>query len=159
MPNTNNKPQSDAALIALMHATTVAIDGAAVVMRGAAGGGKSDLALRLIDDGAVLVADDQTALRIDGDTLRASAPASIAGKMEVRGLGVVTLPSASDVAVRLVVDLVPRELVERLPERASETILGISVPLLLLSPFEISAAAKLRLAVAAATGEVELADD
>jgi serine kinase of HPr protein (carbohydrate metabolism regulator) len=143
----------------LLHATTVAIDGHAVVIRGAAGSGKSDLALRLIDRGAVLIADDQTALRRQGATLRASAPATIAGQLEARGLGVVTLPAVADVAVRLVVDLVPPQLIERLPRPASETLLGVKVPLLLLAPFEGSATAKLRRAVAAATGAVQLARD
>jgi len=149
MTTTNGAPRGEAEAITLIHATTVAIDGAAVVIRGAPGSGKSDLALRLIDRGAVLVADDQTALRRQGASVRASAPASIAGLLEARGLGVVTLPTVSDVAVRLVVDLVPPELIERLPEAASETLLGVTLPRLLLAPFESSAAAKLRLAVAA----------
>lgn len=159
MATTNTKPQGAAAAIVLTHATTVAIDGNGVVIRGTSGSGKSDLALRLLDHGAVLVADDQTALRRQDGELRASAPDAIAGQFEVRGLGIATLPTVADVPVRLLVDLVPQELVERLPAMARETILGIAVPLLLLSPFEVSAAAKLRLAVAAAAGIIKLSND
>ena len=128
-------------------------------MRGAPGGGKSDLALRLIDGGARLVADDQTKLRRAGDQLHASAPAEIAGKIEVRGLGILSLPELAEARLRLVVDLVPAELVERLPELAEETLLGIGLPRVMLNPFEASAAAKLRFALAAAAGKIRLDRD
>ncbi len=143
----------------LLHATTVALDGHAVVLRGAPGSGKSDLALRLIDRGASLVADDQTVLTRTGALLLASAPTEILGRLEARGLGIATLPTAPAATVRLVVDLVPQELVDRAPANAEETLLGVALPLLLLWPFEASAAAKVRLALAAARGEVRLDRD
>ena len=74
-----------------VHASTVAIDGRAVLISGPSGSGKSDLALRLLDRGFTLVSDDQTIVRADGDRLIASAPPTIAGKLEVRGIGIVDM--------------------------------------------------------------------
>lgn len=133
----------------LIHATTVAIGGAGVLLRGPSGAGKSDLALRLIDAGARLVADDQTELYRDGDIVRTRAPASIAGLIEVRGIGIMRLDPVAAVPLVLVADLVSPEGLERLPERQIEGILGVSVPIVAVAPFEASAAAKLRLAVRA----------
>src|SRR6185312_8976695 len=88
-----------------VHASTVAIDGRAVLITGPSGSGKSDLALRLIDRGFILVGDDQTIVRRDGDRLVASAPARIAGKLEVRGIGIIEMETAGDVPVALLVEL------------------------------------------------------
>ena len=96
-----------------LHATSVAIDGRAVLLMGPSGSGKSDLALRLIDRGAMLVSDDYTLVkRVDG-TLIATAPATIAGKMEVRGIGIVDLPTAGEAPVALLIDLL--ETIDRMP--------------------------------------------
>lgn len=133
----------------LVHATTVLVDGLGVLIRGPSGSGKSDLALRLIDAGARLVADDQTAVEARDGRLWASPPASIAGKLEVRGLGIVAVPFAPSAALGLAVDLVPADRIERLPEPGTTVLLGVVIPILLLVPFEASAPAKLRLAVAA----------
>lgn len=138
----------------LVHGTCVALPARrggperafAVLLRGPSGAGKSDLALRLIDCGWRLVADDQTRLWSDGGRLRATAPATIAGRMEVRGLGIVTLPAVADAALCLVVDLVAAGAVERLPATATCKLQGISLRCLALDPFEASALAKLRLA-------------
>ena len=130
-----------------VHATTVALDGVAVLLRGPPGAGKSDLALRLIDQGARLVADDQTVLTRRGAAVLASAPPTIAGRLEVRGIGIVTLAPAQDVAVGLVVDLAPAQAIERLPEPENTALLGVSVALIRIDPGAVSAAAKVRLAV------------
>jgi len=137
----------------LAHATTVAIGGRGVLLRGPSGSGKSDLALRLIDAGARLVADDQSELWRDGEAVLARAPATIAGLIEVRGLGIVRLDSLPVARLALVVDLVAPDAIERLPEQRSEAILGVSIPLVALAPFEATAPAKLRLAHAAAAGD------
>jgi serine kinase of HPr protein (carbohydrate metabolism regulator) len=129
-----------------VHGTTVDVAGAGVLLRGKPGSGKSDLALRLIDGGARLVADDRTLIRREGDLLIASAPPTIAGRLEVRGIGIVTMPSVETAVLRLVVDLVAPSAVERLPEPACATLLGLDLPLISLAPFEASAAAKLRVA-------------
>lgn len=132
-----------------VHGTTVELAGIGVLLRGPPGSGKSDLALRLIDSGARLVADDRTLLRREGDDLIAAAPPTIAGRLEVRGIGIVTVPSVASSVLRLVVDLVAPGAVERLPEPGFAHLLGIDLPLISLTPFEASAAAKLRLAARA----------
>ena len=130
-----------------VHGTCVAIDGEGVLLRGPSGCGKSDLALRLIDDGARLVADDRTDLRVVGGRLHASAPRELSGLLEVRGMGIARLTNVGEAPLAVVVDLIPREAVERLPEGRDFTLAGVAVPLLCLAAFEASAAAKVRLAV------------
>lgn len=138
----------------LIHATAVAdpASGRAVLLRGPSGSGKSDLALRLIDRGWRLVADDQVEIEARAGRLIASAPPVIAGRMEVRGLGIVAQPPFGDATVVLVVDLVAPDAIERLPEPVHCILAGVDLPLLLLAPFEASAAAKVRLAAQAAGG-------
>ena len=139
-----------------VHATCVALKlpgsgWRAVLLRGPSGAGKSDLGLRLIEGGARLVADDQTELVRKGRTVIASAPARIAGLIEARGIGIVKLARDQLVArapVVLLVDLAPPERIERLPQQARERLLGVDLPVLVLAPFEASAVAKLRLALA-----------
>ena len=130
----------------LMHATAVAIDGGAVLLRGGSGSGKSDLALRLIDAGGQLVSDDQPLLRRDGDRVVASAPPAIAGLIEVRGIGLVRIDAAPEpVPLVLVADLILAGDIERMPEPRVERVLGVAVAAIDLAPFQASAAAKLRL--------------
>ena len=133
----------------LVHATAVAIDGRAVLLRGPSGSGKSDLALRLIDAGARLVADDQSELSRRGDVLMVRAPATIAGLIEVRGLGILRFDALAEAPVALIADLVPADRVERLPPRRTECDPRVAVPVIAMAPFEASAAAKLRLALRA----------
>ena len=133
----------------LVHGTCVDVAGVGVLLRGPSGAGKSDLALRLIDGGARLVADDQVALSRDGADVRPAAPATIAGLIEVRGLGPIRLEATPGAPLRLVVDLVQGP-VERMPESEFVDLLGVALPLLRLNPFEASAAAKVRLAAGAA---------
>ena len=132
--------------IVLVHGTAVAIDGAAILLRGAPGAGKSDLALRLIDCGARLVADDQAELRRTEDHIVVSAPTVIASLIEVRGLGILRVDAVAAAPLALLVDLVPPAEIERLPEGRCEEVLGLNVPVIALAPFEASAPAKLRLA-------------
>lgn len=76
-----------------LHGTCVARQGRGVLLLGGSGAGKSDLALRLIHDGATLVADDRVILAVKRGKLSASAPPTIAGLIEVRGLGIIKLPA------------------------------------------------------------------
>lgn len=141
----------------LVHATCVAIGGRAVLLRGPSGSGKSDLALRLIDAGARLVADDQSLLCRDGDAILVRSPEPIAGLIEARGLGILRVDRVVVARLALIADLVAPERVERLPEPSSETILGVVLPRISIAPFEASATAKLRLALTAASGDGTLA--
>ncbi|WP_375197729.1 HPr kinase/phosphorylase [Sphingobium sp.] len=129
-----------------LHATSVAINGQAVLLCGPSGMGKSDLALRLIDRGAVLVSDDYTrVLEIEG-RLFARAPDRIVGMMEVRGLGLIDVPHADNAPVALAVDL--SDAIERMPlDPAMRPIAGVDVPVVRLAPFEASAPIKVELAV------------
>jgi HPr kinase/phosphorylase len=143
----------------LVHGTTILVDDIGVLIRGPSGSGKSDLALRMIDGGAKLVADDQTELQRSNDGLLARAPAGLAGLLEVRGLGIVRPPSVASARLGLVVDLVPAGQVERMPEAKYMELLELSIPLLRLAPFEASAPAKLRLAVVCCKMDIIAAPD
>ena len=136
-----------AAATILVHATCVCWDGGAVLLRGQPGSGKSDLALRLIDAGAMLVADDQVALTVDDGRLLAMPPPVIAGLLEVRGVGLVRLPYRRRADVVLAVDLVPAEQVPRLPEPDEVEVAGVALPRYTLHPFAASAVAKMRLLI------------
>ncbi|MFM2129279.1 MAG: hypothetical protein RL477_825 [Pseudomonadota bacterium] len=138
-----------------IHATCVALGEAGILLRGPSGAGKSDLALRLIEAGAKLVADDRVVVLRDGDRLIASAPDALEGLIEVRGLGIVRLAPgrlAPSAALALVCDLVGAAEVDRLPEPSCAEILGIRLPRLALDPFEAASALKLRLAAGAGPG-------
>jgi serine kinase of HPr protein (carbohydrate metabolism regulator) len=137
----------------LIHATAVAIGGRVVLLRGPSGSGKSDLALRLIDAGARLVSDDYSQLQRQDNTILVRAPEPISGLIEVRGVGILKVEALAAAPLALVADLVAPQHVERLPEPRSETIFGLAVPLVEIAPFEASAPAKLRAALAALTGE------
>ena len=129
-----------------VHASSVAIDGRAILIAGVSGSGKSDLALRLIDRGFTLISDDQTLVRRDGDRLIASAPPSIRGKLEIRGIGIIEMDTASDVPVALLVELTGD--IQRLPDDSRERpILGINLPLVTIDATTASAAAKVVLAL------------
>lgn len=129
-----------------LHATSVAIGGRAVLLHGPSGVGKSDLALRLIDRGAVLVSDDYTTLTAEDGQLIATAPATIAGRMEVRGIGLVDMPCADTAPVALIAHL--GEVTERLPaEGQSRRIAGVDIPLVHIAPLEASAPIKVELAL------------
>ena len=144
---------------ALIHATCLAIGAAGVLLVGKPGSGKSDLALRLIDQGgfgltgilraAQLVADDQVVVRKSAGVLTASAPPSLRGKLEIRGLGIAELSVVAEARLRLAVRLTPASEIERLPDLPSARmdILGIGLPLILLDPLNASAPARLRAAL------------
>ncbi len=138
----------------LLHASSVARGAEAVLLLGPPGSGKSDLALRLIQGGWTLVADDQCVLRVEGQTLRAEAPAALRGMLEVRGLGIFAglAVAAPDAVLRLAVRLVPPEAVPRLPAPSAWTCAaGASLPEVALDAGP-SAPAKVALALDAAAG-------
>lgn len=129
-----------------VHASTVAIDGRALLITGPSGSGKSDLALRLLDRGFMLVSDDQTIVRREGDRLIASAPSNIAGKLEIRGIGIVDMDHAGDMPVALLVELISD--IERMPDdRRERPILGISLPLISIDAMAASAPSKVAVAL------------
>ena len=129
-----------------LHASCVTANGRAILITGRSGSGKSDLALRLIDRGFALVSDDRTILRKQDGKLIATAPDTIKGKIEVRGLGIVEMETVTSAPVALVVELTTD--FERLPDDDRERqILGIAVPLVSMDAMTASAALKVALAL------------
>lgn len=129
-----------------LHASTVAKDGRAVLITGPSGAGKSDLALRLLDRGFTLVSDDRTIVKRDGVRLIASAAPNIAGKLEVRGIGIVDMEMVDDVPVALMVELASE--IERIPDDNRERIiLGIGVPVVSIDAMAASAPSKVAFAL------------
>jgi HPr kinase/phosphorylase len=142
------------------HGTAIAVGGSAALIIGPSGAGKSDLALRclaiapteLIPTPAHLVADDRVVISFGEGKLRAEAPEAIRGKLEVRGLGILDVPFVPSADLALIAELVAPEAMERLPDPPPRrTLLGVSLPLLRLAPFEASAPMKLLLALAQTT--------
>ena len=134
-------------MTATVHATVVALAGRAVLLLGPSGAGKSDLALRLIDRGWRLVADDRAALTVRGGVLWASAPPPIAGLIEVRGVGIVSETALGAAAVALAIDLSAP--LERLPDVTTRDFAGIAVPMIALSSEGESAPLKVERALQA----------
>lgn len=139
-----------------IHATAIAIEGKAVLIRGPSGSGKSDLALRCLAMGpsrlvpfdARLVADDYVEIERHGERLVATAPAAIRGRLEVRGMGIVSLEWVAEAEIRLVADLVDATMLSRLPDPIPEAeIAGLRLPLLRLAAFDASTPAKLLLSL------------
>jgi len=123
-----------------VHATCVDINGAGVLITGDSGVGKSDLALRLIENkGAVLVADDRTDLKEENGTLTAMPPKTIEGLMEVRGVGIIKKEIKPKTSVKLVVEAALNEKIERYPEPQFFENQGVLLPKIFLNLLEASA--------------------
>ncbi len=143
----------------IIHASCVAIGPVGVLIRGVSGSGKSSLCLRLIDSagfgvggtalGAMLVADDQVQLRLSEGHVIASAPPALAGKLEIRGLGITTVPFAAATGIGLVVDLGSRDSIIRMPENEALSVVlcGVRLPRLVMTAEAADAAAKVRAAL------------
>lgn len=132
----------------LLHATAIAIAGNGVLLLGSSGLGKSDLALRLIDRGAMLISDDAVPIDTKGPLPLLTTAPNIEGRLEVRGLGICTVAFVPSAPLRLAVQL--SEKIDRIPcDNLTMTIGGFAVPLVNLDPFETSAAIKLEYALRA----------
>lgn len=142
-----------------IHASCLDIDGRGILISGPPGAGKSDLALRLIDQpgtgltgtpaAARLVADDQVIVTALGRSLLARAPASLRGLIEIRGLGILKVPFLSQTTLGLMVVLRPTAAIDRMPEADDLVyqLLGLNLPLLRLDPQFASAPARVRAAL------------
>jgi HPr kinase/phosphorylase len=144
---------------ALIHGSCVAIGGSGVLLVGKPGSGKSDLVLRLLDHrgsgitdnvrGAQLVSDDQVAITLEDGKLMSSAPEALSGKLEIRGLGIVSVPAIRQVELKLAVRLTPAGEIERMPDlqQSFMEVLGVKLPLILIDPEKASAPARIRAAL------------
>lgn len=149
------------------YGTCVALGAHAALLRGNSGTGKSDLALRFLalpdsEAGQVsLVADDQVCLTADNGGLTASPPPNLAGLIEVRGIGIQSVPFVRSARLVVVCDLVAARQVPRMPpEPCDRTLLvGCEIPVLKLAPFEASAPLKLKLAIIGATAHLRAANN
>lgn len=129
----------------LIHASAVHFVGRGVLLLGASNSGKSDLALRLIDAGGVLIADDQVRLWRQGDRLHAGPPDRLAGLIALRGIGLMRVPFET-APLDLAVDLEAADAAkEPLPDAASVAWLGVDLPKIALEPGLPSAVARIRL--------------
>lgn len=120
---------SGASFQSVHHATSVAWQGKGLLIRGPSGSGKSSLALDLIGRGAVLVSDDRTCLTATPQGLILSAPDTIRGLIEARGMGILNAETVPQVPLHLIIDLSKHQ-TERLPEQRSCDMLGFNIPII-----------------------------
>ncbi len=126
-----------------IHSTSVVIDDNGVLILGDSGSGKSDLALRLIDNGATLISDDISICRKNSNNIYLHCPPEIKGLLEVREIGIITVPFVERIKLRLVVNLKSKNN-ERFPKDNSFRILGIKIPLISIEGKNSSAVAKIK---------------
>ncbi|MBR4126072.1 MAG: HPr kinase/phosphatase C-terminal domain-containing protein [Alphaproteobacteria bacterium] len=137
----------------VIHASCIEFSGSGILICGDSGSGKSDLCLRMLDTGANLVADDQTQIENVGGRLTASCPERLRGLLEIRGIGIVTTPTVPEAEIRLKLILQPTEKIARMPALQTESIEGISIPVLRMNPFEASAILKIKTFLSVLNGQ------
>ena len=138
------------------YATAITYCGFGILIRGPSGSGKSDLALRLIDDGADLIADDQVAIRALEQKLYLSPLDNTPGLIEVRGIGVMKIKYVRDIKLCLVIDLDPSDEIQRIPEIKEELIKSIPVPVINMDAFEHSVLVKIKIILGYLDKKIEL---
>ena len=121
----------------LIHASCVCWNGKGILFTGPSGSGKSDSCLQVLYKGGFLVADDQTELRNQNGALIATCPKTIYGKIEARGVGILSVKEVcSETPIHLIVQMVPLNQMERMPEYEEETLDGVTIQKVKLCPFE-----------------------
>jgi serine kinase of HPr protein (carbohydrate metabolism regulator) len=132
----------------MLHGTAISIGGHGVLIMGESGSGKSDLALRLIDRGAILISDDVVFLETHDNVPILTVAPNIAGKIEVRGVGISSVDFLASAPLRLIVQFIDAP--DRLPEDIARASIGdYVVPVSRLNPFEHSSAIKVEYALRA----------
>lgn len=130
----------------LLHGSAVRLGDKGILLLGRSGRGKSDLALQMIDQGAVLIADDQVRIHREGDHLIAEAPSELSGLLEVRGVGIMHLPHTRSM-LNLVVDLDLDKEETRLPDPMIACWCGLDLRKIQINPKAASAIAKIKIAL------------
>ena len=142
-----------------IQATAIHINHHGVLLTGGAGCGKSDLALRMIHNGAELVADGDVSLLASGmegkQTLMATASAMTAGQMHIHGIGMVRMPFENSAPIRCCVHLSASWHIQKYPEWRTENFLGVNIPVIELNAFEVSTPIKIKTALDIIIGEIE----
>ena len=139
-----------------IHASCVDINGNGILILGKSGCGKSDLALRLINEGAALVSDDRCEVYSENQNLIATAPKEIKNLLEIRGIGIVKLKTKSKTRIKLVINLKTLEEIERMPKLKTINICNIDIKEFSIYPFEASATAKVKSALNIAINETKI---
>ena len=125
------------------HSTAVVLDNNGVLIIGESGSGKSDLALRLIDGGATLISDDITICKKRTDEIYLSSPIETKGLLEVREVGIITVPFVDRIRLKMVVKLTEKNL-NRMPKKNITKVLGVRFPLLVINGKSSSAVVKVK---------------
>ena len=127
-----------------LHSTSVVIEDSGVLIVGNSGSGKSDLALRLIDSGATLISDDITICEKNEESIFLFPPPQIKGLLEVREIGIMTVPYVDNIKLTLLVELVDEE-VERLPKKTIGKFMNLNIPKIRIFGKSSSSVAKIKL--------------
>ena len=125
------------------HSTSLVVEDSGILIIGESGIGKSDLALRMIDSGAMLIADDITICKKINNFIYLFSPEETKGLLEVREIGIITVPFIENIKLSLVVQLINEENI-RYPENENYLILGIKVPKIKIYGKNSSAVAKIK---------------
>ena len=126
-----------------LHATSVAIEDNGVAIFGNSGSGKSDLALRLIDSGATLISDDITVFSKSENNIHLFGVENTKGLLEVRELGIITVPYIEGIKLKLVIKLTDKE-IERIPKKNQTNLLGLNFPKLEINGKNSSSVVKVK---------------
>ncbi len=131
--------------MALKHASCVEFNGKGIFIIGESGSGKSDLVLRLIDAGGILIGDDYVELDIKNGQIVAKPAPNIEGMIEVRGIGLVEMDFKDECVLNLVLELTDRKQIERLPDAEHFQYGDVRIPKYKFDPFALSAIPKIKL--------------
>ena len=126
-----------------VHSTSVVLDDNGILITGDSGSGKSDLALRLIDNGATLISDDVTICKKKLDHILLSCPNNTKGLLEVREVGIITVPFVEKIKLRMIVKLMKNKL-KRFPKKKFCKFLGFKIPLLIIDGHNPSSVIKIK---------------
>jgi len=126
-----------------LHATSVAIEDNGLAIFGDPGSGKSDLALRLIDSGATLISDDITVFSKLEKNINLFGIENTKGLLEVREVGIITVPYVEGIKLKLVVRLTDK-VIERIPKKNQINLLGLKFPKLEINGKNSSSVAKVK---------------
>ena len=140
----------------IIHSTAISLNGDGILIKGPSGSGKTDLALRLIESGGKLISDDQVIIKRKAKRLFLSSPKELNGLMQLSGIGIVKADYVQNIPLELVVKLQPYKNLDPFPINKEEIIKDLSIPVLSLYSFAVSATAKIKVALDVQKNKVKL---